>query len=249
MRIAIRILGGLLVLLLLAGGALVAMYLSWREPIRGLEEDIGEEVVDGDRVHSFGPALGAAYERLIQLRREIGYPSVSAAVAVDGKIFWTHAQGYADLDRAARATPDTIYPVGSVSKPLTAAVVMRLADRGVIDIDKDIRTYLPSFPAKAYPFTTRQLLSHQAGVRHYRLAFAPPTFSEFGSNVAYANVRDSLAVFADDPLLFEPDTAFEYSSHGYTVLAAVAEAAAGRPFLNVMQAEFVRSARHGGIRA
>lgn len=246
MRIVIRIFGALVLLLLLAVGALAGIYFSLRQPIPGLETDThADSWVDEGAP---AKALGEAKARLTQLRREIGYPSVSAAVAVDGTIVWLEAQGFADLVRATRATTDTPFAVGSVSKALTAAVVMRLADRGVIDIDKDVRAYVPFFPRKAHVFSARQLLSHQAGIRHYRLAFAP-TLSEFGSNVAYASVRDSLSVFAGDPLLFEPDTSFTYSSHGYTLLSAVVEGAAQRSFLEVMQAELldpVGMARSGG---
>lgn len=249
MRVVLRLLGALELLVVIAIGALATAYLSWREPIVGLNEDRSETVVDGERIHALGPALKAANERLTQLRREIQYPSVSAAVAVDGKIFWVEAQGYADLARGIRATPNTIYPVGSVSKPLTAAVVMRLADRGLIDIDKDVRAYIPWFPQKAHPFTARQLMSHQAGIRHYKFELTPPTFSEFGSTIQYPSVRDSMRVFAGDPLLFEPDTSFAYSSHGYTVLAAVIESATGRPFLDAMHTELFEPlgmARSGG---
>lgn len=234
MRFVLKLVGWLVVLALSLVGVLAGFYFSVREPIPALETDT---YADAWSEPAAAVQAVSAKKRLTELRREVGYPSVSAAVAVDGKFVWSEAQGYSELAHALRATRETPYAVGSVSKPLTAAVVMRLAERGAIDLDKDVRTYIPWFPAKAQPFTTRQLLSHQAGIRHYNFTLEPPIFSEFGSNVQYNNVKDSVGVFANDPLLFEPDSSFSYSSYGYVLLSAIVEVASGAPFIDTMQAE------------
>lgn len=234
MRFVLKLIGGLIVLALFLAGGLAGFYYSVREPIPALATDTyADDWVDP----AFSEAGTRAKRRLTALRRDIGYPSASIAVAVDGRIVWSEAQGYADLAHNARATRETPYAVGSVSKPLTAAVVMRLAERGAIDLDKDVRSYIPWFPAKAYPVTARQLLSHQAGIRHYNWTLEPPIFSEFGSKIQYNSIKDSVGVFANDPLLFEPDTSFSYSSYGFVLLSAVVEAACGAPFIDTMNAE------------
>jgi CubicO group peptidase (beta-lactamase class C family) len=236
MRFVLRAFGLVVLVLVVAAAALGGYYVSIRQPIPGLATD-----QYADRWSDAGAApavLAKAQARLTALHREIGYPSVSVAVAVGGKVLWAEAQGYADLAGAARATQQTPYAIGSVSKALTAAGAMRLAERGALDLDADVRRYVPAFPAKAFPVTARQLLSHQAGIRHYRFELTPPTFSDFGSNTEFTSVGDILVMFEDDPLLFEPDTSFSYSTYGYTLLSAAMEgAAAGQPFLQVMQTE------------
>lgn len=235
MRWLIRIVLGLLLLSALAAGSLFALYESNKVAIPDLAKSsvVDSRTADGA---ASGPIARAA-ERLEQLRREIGYPAVSVAVAVDGLIVWQEARGWTSLERKAPAKIDTPFAIGSVSKTLTAAVAMKLAERGVLDLDADIRKYLPSFPQKEHVITARQLLSHQAGIRHYTFLLSPPTFSEFGATEQYDRVTDSLGVFANDSLLFKPDTDFAYSSYGFNLLSAVMEAAAGKPFLEVMQAE------------
>lgn len=235
MRWLIRIVLGLLLLVALAAGSLFALYESNKVAIPDLAKS---SVVDSRTAEGApsGPVARAA-DRIEQLRREIGYPAVSVAVAVNGVVVWQEARGWASLERKAPATIDTPFAIGSVSKTLTAAVAMKLAERGALDLDADIRKYLPSFPQKEHAITVRQLLSHQAGIRHYNFALSPPTFSEFGATEQYDRVVDSLTVFANDPLLFKPDTNFAYSSYGFNLLSAVMEAAAGKPFLDLMQAE------------
>ncbi len=243
MRIVIRIFLGLLVLAALAAGSLYALYESNKVAIPDLAKS---STIDSRAVAPNG-AITRAAERLEQLRREIGYPAVSIAVAVDGAIVWQEARGWASVERKAPAKIDTPFAIGSVSKTLTAVVAMKLAERGDLDLDADIRKYVPSFPQKEHVITARQLLSHQAGIRHYRFELAPPTFSDFGSTTQYDSVTDSLAVFANDPLLFKPDTDFAYSTYGFTLLSAVMEAAARKPFLDLMDAELFTRLQLAGI--
>ncbi len=114
------------------------------------------------------------------------------------------------------ATPDTVYAIGSVSKPITAVLTAMLWQDGLLDIDADVRGYVASFPAKEHSITLRQLLSHQAGVRHYRFGWKPPTISESALNREFTSTEESLLLFANDELFFEPDTDFNYSTFGHT---------------------------------
>lgn len=235
MRILIRIFLGLLLFAALVAGALYALYETTKIEIPDLARTSSIDTHTADGANA--TAIARATERLEQLRREIGYPAVSAAVAIDGVLVWQDARGWATLETKTPVKIDTPFAIGSVSKTLTASIAMKLAERGVLDLDVDIRKYLPSFPQKEYVITARQLLSHQAGIRHYKFELSPPTFSEVGSTVQYNRVTDSLAIFANDPLLFKPDTNFSYSSYGFNLLSAVMEAASGKPFLELMQSE------------
>ncbi|MEQ1755697.1 MAG: serine hydrolase [Micropepsaceae bacterium] len=235
MRLAFRLFGALVGLVLLSVAVLAGLYFSYRQHIPDLAQ---AQHVDTHFAKAIDADLARkARNRLVELRRTGFYPSVSVAVSVNGVVVWREAQGFAGLEDRRAATVETPYAIGSVSKSLTASVVMRLADKGQIALDTDIHGYVPKFPPLPYAVTSRQLLSHQAGIRHYKFQWSPPLFSDFGSNVEYRSVSDSLSVFDKDPLLFEPDTAFSYSTYGYTLLSAVVEGATGHPFLTVMQEE------------
>lgn len=156
-----------------------------------------------------------------------GIPGFAIAVAVDGRVVWSEAFGYADLEAKLPATPATQFRIGSVSKPLTAAAVAQLVERGTLDLDAQVQRYVPGFPDKGVPITTRLVAGHLAGIRHYR-------GGEFTLNRRFATVTEALSIFKDDALLFPPGTRFSYSSYGFNLLSAVVERASGEEFLAYM---------------
>lgn len=157
-----------------------------------------------------------------------GYPGIAIAVAIDGETVWSEGFGYANLEHRVPMQPAVKFRVGSISKSLTAATVARLVEDGRLDLDAPIQAYVPSFPEKAHPITARQLGGHLAGIRHYQ-------GDENFIRDPYPTVLDSLSIFADDPLLHEPGTAFAYTSYGFNLLSAVVEGAAKKPFLDTMR--------------
>jgi CubicO group peptidase (beta-lactamase class C family) len=157
-----------------------------------------------------------------------GVPGLSVAVAEDGAVRFEAGFGWADVENEVRARPETVYRLASVSKPITAAAVLKLAEDGRLDLDAPVSRYCPDFPEKPWPLTSRQLLCHQGGVRHYRPGEQPVTRR-------FATLADGLAFFKDDPLVHKPGTKALYSTFGYTVLGCVAVGAAGRPFLPLLQ--------------
>ncbi len=159
---------------------------------------------------------------------EQGWPGLSIAVSVDGQTVWAEGFGYADLEQRVPVWPTTKFRVGSISKPLTAAAAALLYAEGRLDVDAPVQRYVPAFPEKRWPVTTRQLGGHLAGIRHYR-------GDEFLLREHFDTVVDGLALFAADTLLFEPGTRYRYSSYGWNLISAVIEGAAGQDFLRVMQ--------------
>jgi CubicO group peptidase (beta-lactamase class C family) len=171
----------------------------------------------------------AADASAASIREKYRLPSISIAVAVDGKLRWSHAAGDADLESHVPASRATKYRVGSVSKLFTAAAVMRLADAGKIDLDAPIQAYVPSFPVKPSPITLRLLLGHLAGIRHYgpndRMHERGFFFTRH-----YTSTTDALEIFSSDALLSEPGAKYSYSSYGFNLAGAAVEGVSGQTF-------------------
>jgi CubicO group peptidase (beta-lactamase class C family) len=139
---------------------------------------------------------GGAIEHARLIMREIvhrtGVPGMSVAVGVNGEIVWAEGFGFADLENRVPVTPATRLRVGSVSKPITAAAVGLLVQRGKLDLDAPVQQYVPSFPEKRWPITTRQLAGHIAGIRHYRYSYSSYAWNLISAVVEAASGQDFL---------------------------------------------------------
>src|SRR5438067_1535037 len=162
-------------------------------------------------------------------------PGVQVAVAVEGRLVWSEAFGYADIERRVPVVATTMFRIGSVSKPLTADAVALLVQEGKLDFDAPVQRYVPTFPSKPWPITPRELAGHISGIRGYI-----KDYEENHSNKHYPTVNSGLAIFANDPLLFEPRTQFSYSTYGYSLLSAVVETASGEDFPTFMDTNVLR---------
>ena len=135
---------------------------------------------------------------------------------------WVHeaAFGYADLEGGVPATPQTLFRIASVSKPITATALARMAGEGLLRLDDPLARYVPEYPD--HGILLHQLAAHTAGLRGYR-------GKEYALNRPYS-IEASLEVFRDDPLEFAPGTGFLYNSFDFVLLSLAMERAAGMPF-------------------
>jgi serine beta-lactamase-like protein LACTB, mitochondrial len=175
-------------------------------------------------------AQAAALDSAIQAALpRLGAPGLSIGVVRDRELRWSAGYGLSDVENTVPATPITVYRLASVSKPITAAAVLRLVEQGRMDLDAPIQRYVPAFPDKPWPITARQLLSHQSGIRNW-------TDEEFHNTRRFQSLTEALAPFKDDALLFEPGTRTQYTSYGFTLLGAAVESAGGAPFVEQLRA-------------
>jgi CubicO group peptidase (beta-lactamase class C family) len=181
------------------------------------------------RDRSFRTAIKNAEQYIDSLREKQDLPGISVCVGNKEKILWAEAFGYADLENKTKLSIYSKFRLGSVSKLLTSLAVGRLYQEGKLNLDAPVQQYVPEFPVKQYPITSRQLAGHLSGIRHYR------NTDPLNCPKNYKNVMEGLSIFKDDTLLFKPGTKYEYSTYGYSLLSAVIEGAAHMPFLSYMQ--------------
>jgi CubicO group peptidase (beta-lactamase class C family) len=166
---------------------------------------------------------------------EQGIPGLSIAVGVGGEVLWAEGFGWADLENRVPVWPATKFRIASISKSLTAGAIGKLLEEGKLDLDVPVQEYVPSFPEKRWPVTTRLLGGHLGGVRHYR-------GMEFASKTHYDDVVQALEIFSQDPLEHQPGTEYLYSTYGWNLISAVVQGAAREPFLLFMRREVLDAA-------
>ncbi|HTE90938.1 MAG TPA: serine hydrolase domain-containing protein [Terriglobales bacterium] len=161
-------------------------------------------------------------------------PGVSVAVVENGENEWSQGYGMSDLENFVPATSRTLYRLASISKPLTATAAMQLWERGKLDLDAPVQKYCPAFPQKEWPITTRQLLGHLAGIRHYRSDSQDDL--EVGNTKHFNDgIEAGLKFFANDPLVAKPGTKFSYSTQGFTVAGCAIEGASGEKYVDFVR--------------
>ena len=186
------------------------------------------KALSGDQAAKIDAAVAA-------FRSGLSIPAVSVAIVKDNQIVFGRGYGVADLENKVPATAAAVYRIASVAKSLTAVAAMQLAEKGKLDLDAPIQKYAPSFPTKAFPITTRQLLSHLSGIRNYKSGEGERTNR-------YQSLTDALAVFKDDPLEYEPGTKYTYTTLGYTLLGVVIEGASGMSYSDYLRERVLKPA-------
>ena len=173
-------------------------------------------------------------------------PGLSAAIVLEGEPRWSEGFGMADLENSSPTTSSTLFRLGSISKPISATAVLQLWERGKLDLDAPVQKYCPAFPQKEWPISTRELLGHLGGIRHY----SPDGKGDVPEDSArhFASMQESLQIFASDPLVAKPGTKFNYSTYGYTLVGCVLEAAASGKFIEFLRKNVFQPAEMGQTR-
>lgn len=188
---------------------------------------------------------------IAQELKSSGIPSLQIAIGQGQKLVFDQAYGLADIEQNVVATTNTKYRIASISKWLTATAMIKLVESGKLALDAPIQDYCPQYPKKQWTITTRQLLTHTSGVRHYadyareledarndemRDAIKKrQQNSLLGRFTRYTDIHAPLENFKNDKLLFKPGTDWKYTSFGYRILGCVLESAAGQSYASAME--------------
>ncbi|MCA6364440.1 MAG: beta-lactamase family protein [Bacteroidetes bacterium] len=145
---------------------------------------------------------------------------LSIALVDNQEIIWSEGFGYADAQNQIKATPETVYRVGSVSKLFTATSIMQLKERNQLHLDSALQTYIPEFSIKSrfsstQAVTPRLLLTHHSGlpsdIMHNFMSKQPEPASAI------------IGYLKKEYLAAPPGQIFSYSNAGYSLLGVLTE--------------------------
>jgi len=166
-------------------------------------------------------------------------PGVSIALINDGKIEWARGYGVLEAGGKEPVTPETLFQAASISKSLTAMVVMRLVEQGKLDLDSDVNKRLVSWKVPENDFTkdqkvtVRRLLAHTAGVTVSGFLGYPPDkpLPELRQILEGEKPANSAPIRVD----MTPGAKFRYSGGGYVILQQLMMDVTGKSFPELMQ--------------
>lgn len=146
-------------------------------------------------------------------------PAIQISVIQSGQLTENVALGYSDLEAKSQASATTIFRIGSLTKQITGALLLKLSSEGKVALDDPASKYLP-FLSKHAKFSLRELLHHTAGVHDDQSA--SPVVGEI-TQQKLAQAISEQETFFD----FQPGTAWLYSNANYILLGAIIEASTG----------------------
>lgn len=175
---------------------------------------------------------------------EGGIPGASLSVRVPGQDPINIASGVRDLITEEPVTTEDYFRVGSITKPMTAAIVLQLIDEGLIELDEPVETYLPGWLdgyEYAEEITIRQLMDHTNGLVEYALspAFYALAAQRADTAISSDEIREWLAA---QPPLFAPGTDYQYETGGFLTLGDVIEKVTGNSAAAEMRARIFEPA-------
>ena len=171
-------------------------------------------------------------DEVVSAEAEKGTFMGTALVAIGDEVVLDKGYGSANLEWDIANTPDAKFRIGSVTKQFTAASILLLKERGLVDLDARVKTYWPDAPDTWDAVTVRNLLQHTSGITNVT------DLDEFGRQKFLPTTREEMiALFADKPLEFTPGEKWSYSNSGYVLLSAIIETVSGQDYADFVKAE------------
>jgi CubicO group peptidase (beta-lactamase class C family) len=165
-------------------------------------------------------------------------PGVSIAVICDYELEWAKGYGIHQVGSDRMVTTQTLFQAASTSKLVTAALALHLVEKGILDLDQDVNTYLKCWQVRENKFTAQQkvtlrlLLTHQSGLPATNLGWednaVDPTLVQFLTGKAPA-------INAPAIVEYTPGTMWQYSNLGFVVIQLLLEDATNMPFAQLAQ--------------
>jgi len=179
-------------------------------------------------------ALSKKIHKAMKKHKVVG---LSLALVDDGEIVWATGFGYADRENKKHANENTLYKIGSITKVFTGMAIMQLVEKGLLDLNAPVQTYIPELNIRYHkptnnPITLRHLLSHTSGLPVDKMAgmFNNKDTEHFSVAIDFLN-----QVHAP----YEPGTIATYSNLGMDLAGIIIERATGMRYEDYMQANIL----------
>ena len=156
-----------------------------------------------------------------------GSPGAAVLVVQDGEVMYRKGFGQANLEHGIPITPSTVFDIASMSKQFAGMSVAMLVEQGRLNLEDDVRTYLPDLPDFGQTVTIDHLVHHTSGIRDW-----PGTLAVAGWRMDDVISFEQILTMArnQQDLNFTPGAEYSYSNTGYNILAATVAKVSGRSF-------------------
>lgn len=149
----------------------------------------------------------------------------SLLIAKGGTVLLKKGYGYSNAEQKTGNDATTVFNIASLTKPFTAAVILKLQEAGKLSVTDKLSKYYPDYP-NGDKISIHHLLTHTSGIANYtndKSFWAKDQTREY-------KLEEMVSLFKEKPLDFEPGTNFRYSNSGYTLLGYIIEKITGHSY-------------------
>ncbi len=158
-----------------------------------------------------------------------GAPGVAIGVVQDGQIIYEQYAGLADLERQRKIDEQTMFNIASNGKQFTALSILKLLEMGQLNLEDDVREYLPKLlPSIATPITIKHLLNHTSGVRDIYNLWSLQGYTWWEESFSNEDVIQLL--YQQNDLNFQSGSKYMYSNSNYILLTEIVKVVSGQSF-------------------
>jgi D-alanyl-D-alanine carboxypeptidase len=172
--------------------------------------------------------LDQFFDRLAEKNKAMG----SLTIAKDGKVIYTRAIGYSQINGTEKKplTAANRFRIGSITKMFTASMILQLAEEGKLKLTDPLDKFFPQVP-NARKITIEQILWHRSGIPNVRRE----SNAQGNANTIPMTKDEILALIVKTTPEFEPDTKYSYSNSGYQLLGLILEKVTGNPYGEILK--------------
>lgn len=170
-------------------------------------------------------------QKITSWMKAASVPGAALAIIQNRQVMYARGFGVTSVETNQPVTPDTLFRIGSVTKPMTTTAIMRLVESGKIDLDAPVRTYIPNlkFGDESYAdnFTLRRALSHTAGLQTHHVPFGSRNLDGLANYI--------VDTFPTHEFIAPPGTLYSYSNPGFRVAGYIMELLLKKNYPQIMK--------------
>ena len=152
-------------------------------------------------------------------------PGCAVGVSDRGNLIFAKGYGSANLDYQIPIEPDSRFMIASISKQFAAASLLMLEQEGKLDLDEDLRTYIPELPEFEEPITARQVMHHTSGLRDM---FILLILADIGLDNTTTPEQTLELIGRQKRLNFKPNSQYTYNNTGFFLISVLVEKITGK---------------------
>ncbi|MFX1568519.1 MAG: serine hydrolase domain-containing protein [Promethearchaeota archaeon] len=188
--------------------------------------------------------FGQLQKIIVKLMRKFKVPGLAISILQNDKSVYEKGFGFRNLEESLSMTPDSLIGIGSISKSFTALLILKLEEKGLLNLEDSISKFLEIEPFISHPnITIAHLLSHSSGIPSVDAQWLPIaiTYGDYQRIYPLGSIDDYLYHLSEtkDEIFFKPGEKFFYNNDMFTLLGMIIEKLTGKSFEDVLREEIL----------